>query len=59
MPQQAEGIRIDPAVSVPTESSTMPAATAAAEPPLDPPGLRDGAAGFTTRPKRGLSLVMP
>ena len=59
MPQHAAGMRIEPAVSVPTASLTMPAAIAAAEPPLEPPGMRDGAAGFTTRPKRGLSLVMP
>lgn len=59
MPQQAAGMRMDPAVSVPTAMATIPAATAAAEPPLEPPGMRPGATGFITRPKCGLSLVMP
>ena len=51
MPQHADGMRIEPAVSVPSAARTMPAATAAAEPPLEPPGMRDGAVGFTTAPK--------
>src|SRR5215208_2992943 len=38
-PQWEAGIRIDPPPSVPCASGTMPAATHAAEPPLDPPGL--------------------
>src|SRR5574340_1687966 len=58
-PQHDAGMRIDPAVSVPTAIGTIPAATAAAEPPLDPPGSRSGAHGLTTAPKCGLSLVMP
>jgi hypothetical protein len=43
----------------PTAMSTMPAAMAAAEPPLDPPGMCPGATGLCTAPKCGLSLVMP
>ena len=38
IPQQAAGIRIDPAESVPSAASQRPAASAEAEPPLDPPG---------------------
>ena len=38
MPQTAAGTRMDAPVSVPTEASPMPVATAAAEPPLEPPG---------------------
>ena len=34
------GMRIDPPVSVPIDAHPMPAATAAAEPPLEPPGDR-------------------
>src|SRR3982751_2580900 len=34
------GTRPDPAVSVPSASGTSPAATATAEPELDPPGMR-------------------
>ena len=58
-PQQAAGMRIEPAVSVPIAMRTMPAATAAADPPLEPPGVCAGWSGLTTRPKCGLSLVMP
>ena len=36
-PQQAAGIRIDPPPSVACATGTMPAATAAAAPPLEPP----------------------
>ena len=32
------GLRIEPEVSVPTDTGTKPAATAAAEPELEPPG---------------------
>ena len=39
----------DPAVWVPSATGTMPAATAAAEPLEDPPGVRPGAAGFVVR----------
>ena len=38
MPQKAAGWRMEPPVSVPVAAITMRAATAAAEPPLDPPG---------------------
>lgn len=37
MPHQAAGIRTEPMVSEPSASHDMPAATAAPEPPLDPP----------------------
>ena len=40
VPQHAEGIRSEPAVSVPVAAGVMRAASAAAEPPLDPPGDR-------------------
>ena len=36
-PQQDAGIRIEPPPSLAWAIATMPAATAAAEPPLDPP----------------------
>jgi hypothetical protein len=42
MPQAAAGMRIDPPVHVPSVASAMPAATLAADPPLDPPGDRNG-----------------
>ena len=58
-PQQAAGIRIEPAESVPSAASARPAATAAAEPPLDPPATRPGKRGFGTSPKCGFSEVVP
>src|SRR5699024_6712694 len=47
-PQRDAGIRIDPAVSVPRAVGTTPVATAAADPPLEPPAERSGAQGFPT-----------
>ena len=45
MPQNAEGIRIDPPVSLPSASGTSSAASATAEPPLEPPEIRAGVPG--------------
>src|SRR3954465_11533107 len=59
MPQQAAGMRIDPPESVPSAASASPAATAAADPPLDPPAIRSGASGFGTVPKCGFSEGIP
>ena len=42
MPLKAAGTRPEPAVSVPSASSTSPEATATAEPELDPPDTRAG-----------------
>ena len=50
VPQKAEGQRIDPAVSDPSAASAMPAASAAADPPLEPPAIRPGAIGLGTVP---------
>src|SRR5271165_2455382 len=58
-PQKDAGMRIDPPVSVPVAKGRMPAATAAPEPPLDPPGMRSVSHGFRTAPKCGLLDVMP
>src|SRR5262245_54233299 len=49
-PHMAEGIRIDPPPSVPWPAGTMPAATAAAVPPEEPPALRDSAYGLRVGP---------
>src|SRR6516165_9870545 len=40
------GTRPEPAVSVPSASETRPAATATADPELEPPGLRLGSNGL-------------
>ena len=49
-PQAAAGIRIEPPPSLAWASGTIPAATAAAEPPLDPPGERSRSHGFRAGP---------
>ena len=45
LPQNAAGMRTDPAPSVPTLSGARPAATAAAVPPDDPPASATGPTG--------------
>ncbi len=59
IPQRALGIRIEPSVSVPSAKSASPAATAAPDPPLDPPTMWARFQGFAVRPKCGFSVVMP
>lgn len=49
-PHQAAGIRTEPAPSLPVASGTSPAATAAADPAEDPPGVRSARHGLTVRP---------
>ena len=58
-PQQAAGIRIEPPVSVPKVKSASFAATAAAEPLDDPPGISSGYLGLSAVPKARLIPVMP
>ncbi len=43
-------------MSLPMPSGDMPVAIAAASPPLDPPGVRDGSQGFIVAPCRSLSV---
>ena len=50
-PQEAAGMRIEPAPSDAVASATSPAATAAALPPLEPPGLRWGFQGLRVTPQ--------
>ena len=50
-PVHAAGMRIEPAPSTPSAAGTMPAATAAAEPPLDPPGVRSTSHGLRVTPQ--------
>ena len=52
-------MRIEPSVSVPSAMSANPAATAAPEPPLDPPATCAGFHGLAVRPKCGFSVVIP
>lgn len=54
-PQQRDGMRIDPAMSVPTPRIEPRKATSAPSPPLDPPAVRFVLCGFRVRPKILLS----
>jgi hypothetical protein len=53
-PHTAHGDTIDPFVSVPIAAAHNPAATATADPELDPDGFRSSAYGFRVNPPRAL-----
>src|SRR5688572_5315337 len=59
MPQNAAGWRTEPPVSEPSAIGTTPAATAAADPPDDPPGTRSGASGLRVGPNALFSVDDP
>jgi hypothetical protein len=59
MPHRAAGWRIEPPVSVPVAMGTMRAATAAAEPPEEPPGTLLVFQGLRVGPKWEFSLDEP
>src|SRR5947209_12207494 len=50
---------MDPPVSEPRARAEKPAATAAALPPLDPPGTRVGSCGLRVGPKAEFSVDEP
>ncbi len=50
MPLSAAGTRMEPLLSEPSASGTSPAATAAAEPPEEPPARRVGSCGLAVVP---------
>jgi len=54
MPQKLAGMRIDPPVSDPVAATAKPAATALAEPPLDPPVYLDRSHGLRDVPKMSI-----
>src|SRR5262249_6120900 len=56
-PQNAAGIRIDPAPSLPTAIGTIPAAIAAEHPPDDPPEYRDGSHGLRVGGWMSVSMI--
>src|SRR5262245_10314006 len=58
-PQSAAGWRTDPPVSDPKAKGAKPAATDAAEPPLEPPGTRDTSFGFRVGPNAEFSVDEP
>src|SRR3954463_15402930 len=57
-PQSDAGEMIDPSVSVPTATAHKLAATATAEPALEPEGLRSSAYGFFVSPPRALQPLV-
>src|SRR5438445_11642907 len=59
LPQSAEGCLIEPPVSEPSAHGARPADTAAAEPPPEPPGTRDGSHGFRDGPYAEFSVDEP
>ena len=59
MPHRDAGQRIEPPVSVPSASGAMRAATAAAAPPLDPPGIRVKSQGLWVNWKAEFSVDPP
>ena len=50
MPQSEAGCLIEPPVSEPSAQGASPPATAAAEPPPEPPGTRAGSHGLCDGP---------
>src|SRR5580704_7913458 len=54
-PQYAAGLITDAIVCVPSASGTRPAATAAAEPLLEPPGVWPGARGLPVGPGENIA----
>ena len=58
MPFIAAGQMIEPSVSVPTATVASPAATATAEPALEPQGLRSSTYGFFVCPPRPLQPLL-
>ena len=59
MPHTAAGWRIEPPVSVPMPSGTSNPATAAAEPPDEPPGTRLRSHGLRLGPNAEFSVDDP
>ena len=58
-PQNDAGLRRLPPMSEPSASGTMPAASAHAAPPLDPPADRLGSTGLRVVPKTRLNVWEP
>src|SRR5207302_11505552 len=56
-PHSLAGMRIEPPPSLACAAGTMPAATAAAEPPLEPPVERLGSQGLRVGPYASGSVV--
>src|SRR5438045_5027299 len=58
-PDRLAGCRMEPPVSVPRAKKASPDATAADEPPEEPPGTVDSSQGLRTGPKAEFSFDDP
>src|ERR1700691_5687385 len=58
-PHNAAGWRMEPPVSVPNVAMHSSAATAAAEPPEEPPGMRAVSHGLCVTPNAEFSVELP
>src|SRR5690606_16139431 len=58
-PHLAAGMRSEPPVSEPVHTGSRSSASAAAEPPDEPPALRLGLNGLPVAPQTGLRLLAP
>ncbi len=58
-PHSAAGWRIEPPVSEPSASGANPAATAADDPPDEPPGTREVSCGLRVGPNAEFSVELP
>ncbi len=59
IPHRDEGTLIEPPVSVPNANGINPAATATADPPLEPPEILSKDNGFFVSPKKAFFPVIP
>ena len=59
VPVSAPGWRMEPPVSLPSVNTAMPAETAAALPPDDPPGTRSRSHGLCVGPNAEFSVEEP
>src|SRR5829696_1608717 len=55
-PVKPAGVRVEPPPSLAVANGTIPAATAADEPPLEPPGVRVVSHGLRVTPSAGLAV---
>ena len=59
IPHSAAGCRMEPPVSDPSDHGTWRSATAAADPPLEPPGTRAWSQGLSVFLKAEFSVLEP
>jgi hypothetical protein len=58
-PHSAAGMRSEPPVSEPVAIGSMSTASAAADPPEEPPALSTGSKGLPVAPHTGLRVLAP